>query len=103
MENTGMLLLTAVLCLQTTALTSPEIDLVCRLDPDASKMHVHADLGLPPQRKAAKNATFFLSDHMSFPKVSIVEPADLAGEIVPTTQSTHDHDVTYQLALRKEV
>lgn len=79
----------------------PLIDLHCTLDPGHSRMAITSEVTLASQPQETNKATFFLADQMETPRVRIIEPKELAGEIAPKTLSTHDHDVTYEISLPK--
>lgn len=66
-------------------------------------MHVTSTVTYEAGPQATNKATFFLADEMDVPKVRILAPEALAGEVVPTSVSKRDHDVTYELQLPKSI
>src|SRR5438128_1061615 len=90
-----------VLLLAAAKAEIPIIDLHCALDPAHSSMHVTSTVTLASHAMETGTATFFLADQMEPPQVRILEPKELAGEAKATPKTTHDHDVTYEIALPK--
>ena len=85
------------------AAETPVLDLKCTLDPAGSKMRIEAAVQLVSSKTALKHVQFGLSDQMEVPKVRILEPQDLAGDVVPTQPYPMDHDLIYTIALPKEL
>ena len=79
----------------------PILDLNCTLQPDQSRMQISATVTLVPASSDTSKATFFLSDRMEVPKVRVLSPETLKGDVVPKNLSVRDHDVTYEVQLPK--